>query len=237
MTTDNPCGSAEIGQMLLTDKARHDAIARQWACEFADADADEVKLCLARQRLAFAQLGERGGGERIILHYDLEMAICARLGERGARPSYGVYTATEKEADTILDERAAEEQGQRTLDPEPEPEPQPELEPRYSHDADSGAALARTASERERAAARALAAEAAELDRQTAADARELRAVRREVQAERSRQLAHENWQDRLARGEEGVGVLLGPDAVQEAGRKKRKEEGGRLGGVLLRPK
>ena len=237
MTTDNPCGSAEIGQMLLTDKARHDAIARQWARTFADADADEVKLCLARQRLAFAQLGERGGGERIILHYDLEMAICARLGERGARPSYDVYTATEKEVDTILDERAAEEQGERPLDPEPEPEPQPEVEPRYSHDADSGAALARTASERERAAARALAAEAAELDRQTAADARELRAVRREVQAERSRQLAHENWQDRLARGEEGVGVLLGPDAVQEAGRKKRKEEGGRLGGVLLRPK
>jgi len=213
----------------------HDAIARQWARTHADADADEVKLCLARQRLAFAQLGERGGGERIILHYDLEMAICARLGERGARPSYDVYTATEKEADTILDERAAEEQGERPLDPEPEPEPQPELEPRYS--ADSGAALARTASERERAAARALAAEAAELDRQTAADARELRAVRREVQAERSRQLAHENWQDRLARGEEGVGVLLGPDAVQEAGRKKRKEEGGRLGGVLLRTK
>ena len=225
--------------MLLTDKARHDAIARQWARTYADADADEVKLCLARQRLAFAQLGERGVGERIILHYDLEMAICARLGERGARPSYDVYTATEKEADTILDERASEEQGQRTLDPEPEPEPQLELEPRYrEHDmsADSGAALARTASERERAAARALAAEAAELDRQTAADARELRAVRREVQAERSRQLAHENWQDRLARGEEGVGVLLGPDAVQEAGRKKRKEEGGRLGGVLLRP-
>ena len=223
--------------MLRTDKARHDAIARQWARTYADADADEVKLCLARQRLAFAQLGERGVGE-IIIH-DLEMAICARLGERGARPSYGVYTATEKEADTILDERAAEEQGQRPLDPEPEPEPQLELEPRYrEHDmsADSGAALARTASERERAAARALAAEAAELDRQTAADARELCAVRREVQAERSRQLAHENWQDRLARGEEGVGVLLGPDAVQEAGRKKRKEEGGRLGGVLLRP-
>ena len=224
--------------MLLTDKVRHDAIARQWARTYADADADEVKLCLARQRLAFAQLGERGVGE-IIIH-DLEMAICARLGERGARPSYDVYTATEKEADTILDERAAEEQGQRPLDPEPEPEPQLELEPRYrEHDvphADSGAALARTASERERAAARALAAEAAELDRQTAADARELRAVRREVQAERSRQLAHENWQDRLARGEEGVGVLLGPDAVQEAGRKKRKEEGGRLGGVLLRP-
>ena len=223
--------------MLLTDKARHDAIARQWARTYADADADEVKLCLARQRLAFAQLGERGVGE-IIIH-DLEMAICARLGERGARPSYDVYTATEKEAGIILDERAAEEQGQRTLDPEPEPEPQLELEPRYrEHDmsADSGAALARTASERERAAARALAAEAAELDRQTAADARELRAVRREVQAERSRQLAHENWQDRLARGEEGVGVLLGPDAVQEAGRKKRKEEGGRLGGVLLRP-
>ena len=224
--------------MLLTDKARHDAIARQWARTHADADADEVKLCLARQRLAFAQLGERGGGERIILHYDLETAICARLGERGARPSYDVYTATEKEADTILDERAAEEQGERPLDPEPEPEPQPELEPRYrEHDADSGAALARTASERERAAARALAAEAAELDRQTAADACELRAVRREMQAERSRHLAHENWQDRLARGEEGVGVLLGPDAVQEAGRKKRKEEGGRLGGVLLRPK
>ena len=119
--------------MLRTDKARHDAIARQWARTYADADADEVKLCLARQRLAFAQLGERGVGE-IIIH-DLEMAICARLGERGARPSYGVYTATEKEADTILDERASEEQGQRTLDPEPEPEPQLELEPRYrEHD-------------------------------------------------------------------------------------------------------
>ena len=105
---DSPCGSAEIGKMLQTDKARHDAIARQWARTYADADADDVKLCLARQRLAFAQLGERdAAASRIILHYDLEMEICARLGEGGARPSYAVYKATAKEAEAVIDERVA----------------------------------------------------------------------------------------------------------------------------------
>ena len=61
MAADNPCGSAEIGQMLKIDKARHDAIARQWARKYADArevTMEETQLCRARQRLAFAQLGE-----------------------------------------------------------------------------------------------------------------------------------------------------------------------------------
>eukprot|EP01050_Picozoa_sp_SAG11_P012036 SAG11_NODE_1313_length_5225_cov_4.247171_5_plen_207_part_00 len=99
--------------MLKIDKARHDAIARQWARKYADArevTMEETQLCRARQRLAFAQLGERvDAADTLLFPCDLLIIVCTHL-QRLSLLSYDLYEAEAKEADMILDKRVAEEE-------------------------------------------------------------------------------------------------------------------------------